>query len=343
MTGEGGHQRGGVGSAEAGDRVPAGRRRVAGDGRVGRSDWVVPNVSSAAPPRRLKLRRCGRLGVRRLCRWRRCHGRAATRRRSSDRCTLAYPGSTSGRRRTRRRRRGPIERRASECRTTSNARSGHAVHGPDPIAQEQPCQFTSGPLAAAPANSREAASQRSSAAGATTAASSLARRDFAGYWFACCRSGGRGGAYSWHLSPPGHAGSGVRRTGVSARARRTARNAGRLARQPCRDGTARNRGCLASEEAVQPASAGQRAVHPRGRWGAAETRSRSAVVLKRCIAGAACLPGQSGRALRGGGARLGRAGRTAGPRRAGGPRRGSRDRVRLRLRGIHPPLRAGCP
>ena len=34
MTGERGHQGGGVGRAKAGDRIPAGGRRVTGDGRV---------------------------------------------------------------------------------------------------------------------------------------------------------------------------------------------------------------------------------------------------------------------------------------------------------------------
>jgi hypothetical protein len=57
------------------------------------------------------------------------------------------------------------------------------------------------------------------------------------------------------MPPPARGTSGVWEPGClyrEAKGRRAARNAGRLARQPCRDATARNRDCLASGEARQP-------------------------------------------------------------------------------------------
>lgn len=86
------------------------------------------------------------------CRRRRCPGwrGVAWHRRSSGRCTLANLGNTSGHQRTRCRRRRSTKRWASGYHTSSSAR------GSDPAALDQPCQFTSGPPAAALANEHEA-------------------------------------------------------------------------------------------------------------------------------------------------------------------------------------------
>jgi hypothetical protein len=75
----------------------------------------------------------------------------------------------------------------------------------------------------------------------------------------------------------------------SARGRRAARNAGRLARQPCRDSTARDRGRLAREEARQPAARAGVQVNV---WcvTAAGTRRVSAEALKRRPRGPGHIP-----------------------------------------------------
>jgi hypothetical protein len=80
----------------------------------------------------------------------------ARKRRSSERRMRVYHGSTSGRRRMRRRHRGSSEQWATGCRTASNALSGRAAHMPDLVALGLSSLFTSGPSAAALANGGKA-------------------------------------------------------------------------------------------------------------------------------------------------------------------------------------------